>query len=143
MEGSASIQDEAEDMEEQPLVRHRSMQTSSGSEQFAKEVRIVETSPPSSPGRQGIGNLPPNNGNTFPFDEWGGMSSEEHDEAIMLEAAMFGGIPESGYHFAYAPHPVMRPEGSNPWRTPRPPSPSLAAQRMIREQQDDEYNASL
>ncbi|XWS48967.1 hypothetical protein CRYUN_Cryun13aG0122900 [Craigia yunnanensis] len=143
MEGSPSIQDEAEDVEEQPLVRHRSRQTSSGSEEFAKEVGVVEASPPSSPGQQGIGNLPPNNGNAFPSDEWGGISSEEHDEAVMLEAAMFGGIPESGYRFAYAPHPFMRPEGSNPWHTPRPPSPSLAAQRMIREQQDDEYNASL
>ncbi|KVH91865.1 UBA-like protein [Cynara cardunculus var. scolymus] len=46
--GSSSIQDEAEDAEEQPL--------------------------------------------------WGGISSEEHDEAVMLEAALFGGIPEgTGY----------------------------------------------
>lgn len=59
----------------------------------------------------------------------------EHDEAVMLEAAMFGGIPENGYRFAYAPHHFIRPEGSNPWRTPRPPSPSLEAQRLIREQQ--------
>lgn len=49
---------------------------------------------------------------------------------------MFGGIPEgTGYHFPYAPrqfaqseHPYFRP-------TPRPPSPSLTAQRLIREQQ--------
>ena len=59
----------------------------------------------------------------------------EHDEAVMLEAALFGGIPESGYHFAHAPHQFIRPEGSNHWRIPRPPSPSLEARRLIREQQ--------
>ncbi|XWS49888.1 hypothetical protein CRYUN_Cryun12cG0041700 [Craigia yunnanensis] len=143
MEGSSSIQDEAEDADEQPLVRHRSRQTSSGSGEYAKEVGVVEASPPSSPGQQGIGNIPSNNENAFPSDEWGGISSEEHDEAVMLEAAMFGGIPEIGYRFAYAPHQFIRPESSNPWHTPRSPSPSLAAQRFIREQQDDEYNASL
>ncbi|XP_017611651.1 plant UBX domain-containing protein 8 [Gossypium arboreum] len=143
MEGSSSIQAEAEDGDEQPLVRHRSRQTSSGPGESANEVGVVEASAPSSPGQQGIGNLPLNNGNEFPSDEWGGISSVEHDEAVMLEAAMFGGIPENGYRFAYAPHHFIRPEGSNPWRTPRPPSPSLEAQRLIREQQDDEYNASL
>lgn len=73
--------------------------------------------------------------------KWGGISSEEHDEAVMLEAAMFGGIPEeSGYHFPYAPHQLMQ-NGSDrfpdpyPRRMPRPPSPSLTAQRLIREQQ--------
>ncbi|GMI96220.1 hypothetical protein like AT4G11740 [Hibiscus trionum] len=142
MEGSSSIQAEAEDGNEQRLVRHRSRQTSSGSGDSANEVG-VEASPPSSPGQQGIGNLPLNSGNAFPSDEWGGISSVEHDEAVMLEAAMFGGIPENGYRFAYAPHQFIRPEGSNPWHTPRPPSPSLAAQRLIREQQDDEYNAAL
>ncbi|KAG4131122.1 hypothetical protein ERO13_D09G187200v2 [Gossypium hirsutum] len=143
MEGSSSIQAEAEDGDEQPLVRHSSRQTSSGPGESANEVGVVEASAPSSPGQQGIGNLPLNNGNEFPSDEWGGISSVEHDEAVMLEAAMFGGIPENGYRFAYAPHHFIRPEGSNPWRTPRPPSPSLEAQRLIREQQDDEYNASL
>ncbi|GMI71708.1 hypothetical protein like AT4G11740 [Hibiscus trionum] len=136
MEGSSSIQDEAEDGNEQHLGRP-------GSRESANDVGVVEASSPSSPGQQGIGNLPLNNGNAFPSDEWGGISSVEHDEAVMLEAAMFGGIPESGYRFAYAPHQFIRPEGSNPWRAPRPPSPSLAAQRMIREQQDDEYNAAL
>ncbi|XVF52827.1 hypothetical protein PTKIN_Ptkin05aG0050000 [Pterospermum kingtungense] len=143
MQGSSSIQYEAKDVDEQPPVRHSSIQTLSGLEESAKEARVVEASPPSSPGQQGISNLPSNNGNAFPSDEWGGISSEEHDEAVMLEAAMFGGIPESGYRFAYAPHQFIRPEGSNPWHAPRPPSPSLVAQRLIREQQDDEYNASL
>lgn len=48
---------------------------------------------------------------------------------------MFGGIPESGYNYPYAPHQFMRPHGSFAQRTPRPPSPSLEAQRLIREQQ--------
>lgn len=49
---------------------------------------------------------------------------------------MFGGIPEgTGYRFAYAPHQFMQAERSFSQRTPRPPSPSLTAQRLIREQQ--------
>ncbi|KAE8712870.1 Plant UBX domain-containing protein 8 [Hibiscus syriacus] len=143
MRGSSSIQDDAGDVEQQPLVRHRSRRTSSGSRESVKDIGAVEASPPSSPGQQDIGNRPQSNGNAFPSDEWGGISSEEHDEAVMLEAAMFGGIPESGYRFPYAPHQFIQPEGSNPWRTPRPPSPSLAAQRLIWEKQDDEYYASL
>lgn len=68
--------------------------------------------------------------------QWGGISSLEHDEAVMLEAAMFGGIPEgSGYHFPYAPHQLMHGGGLYPRQAPRPPSPSLEAQRLIREQQ--------
>lgn len=49
----------------------------------------------------------------------------------MLEAALFGGIPENNrYHYGYGPHQFMRSQ-----RIPRPPSPGLAAQRLIREQQ--------
>lgn len=74
----------------------------------------------------------------FNFAKWGGISSEEHDEAVMLEAAMFGGIPE-GIEYR-APHRMIqndlhRDVGPNPWSVPRPPSPSLTAQRLIREQQ--------
>jgi hypothetical protein len=73
------------------------------------------------------------------FDKlkWGGISSEEHDEAVMLEAAMFGGIPEgTGYRFPYTPHhQFMQNENHYPRPVPRPPSPSLQAQRLIREQQ--------
>lgn len=69
MEGSSSIQAEAEDGDEQPLVRHSSRQTSSGPGESANEVGVVEASAPSSPGQQGIGNLPLNNGNEFPSDE--------------------------------------------------------------------------
>lgn len=53
------------------------------------------------------------------------MSSEEHDEALMLEAAMFGNVPDqTAYRFGY-PHRQI----------PRPPSPTLTAQRLLREQQ--------
>ncbi|KAI3714721.1 hypothetical protein L6452_21680 [Arctium lappa] len=86
---------------------------------------------------------------------WGGISSEEHDEAVMLEVALFGGIPEGiGYRVPYAPHQFMQNglDGTMrpyPRPIPRPLSPSLTAQclireqRLIREQQDDEYLASL
>ena len=64
----------------------------------------------------------------------------EHDEAVMLEAAIFGGIPEgSSYHVPYAPHQYMQNglDGTGTYArlAPRPPSPSLTAQRLIREQQ--------
>ncbi|KAA8522349.1 hypothetical protein F0562_013290 [Nyssa sinensis] len=143
--GSSSIQDEVDDVEEQPLVRHRSRHMSSGSVESAREIGSL----PSSPELQNNVSHPPPNGNDFHSDEWGGISSEEHDEAVMLEAALFGGIPEgSGYRFPYAPHQLMqndmdRTVGPSPWRIPRPPSPTLTAQRLIREQQDDEYLASL
>ncbi|KAL6986182.1 hypothetical protein U1Q18_019550, partial [Sarracenia purpurea var. burkii] len=148
--GSSSNQDEAEDAEEQPLVRHRSRRMSSASVDSGKETGEVEVTPLSSPGQHDNINHPPTHDrNDFPTDEWGGISSEEHDEAIMLEAALFGGIPEgSGYRFPYAPHQLMqngldRTSGLYPQRITRPLSPSLAAQRLIREQQDDEYLASL
>uniref|UniRef100_A0A2P2JGA1 Uncharacterized protein MANES_01G066200 n=2 Tax=Rhizophora mucronata TaxID=61149 RepID=A0A2P2JGA1_RHIMU len=140
---SASVQDDAEDAEE-PLVRHGFRRIPSGSVGSATDVEVVEPSAPLSPGQRNIGSNPHDNGNAFPSDEWGGISSQEHDEAVMLEAAMFGGIPEgTGYHFAYAPHQFMQTGGPYSQRMPRPPSPSLQAQRLIREQQDDEYLASL
>jgi len=70
--------------------------------------------------------------------KWGGISSEEHDEAVMLEAAMFGGIPEGGtYNFSYPHHHALHSDrNSNIYpRVPQPPSPSLTAQRLLREQQ--------
>lgn len=89
------------------------------------------------------------NKNDSRLNEWGGISSLEHDEAVMLEAALFGGIREgNAYHVPYAPgqfrqNGLGETDGSYPWHTPRPPSPSLTTQRLIREQQDDEYFASL
>ncbi|KAI4327009.1 hypothetical protein L6164_019514 [Bauhinia variegata] len=142
--GRTSFQDETEDVEEQPLVRNRSRRMSLGSTESAKDVGVAETSTLSSTAQQDSSNHPGHNGNSFHSDEWGGISSVEHDEAVMLEAAMFGGIPEgTGYRFPYSPHEFMQTRGSYPWPAPLPPSPSLAAQRLIREQQDDEYLASL
>lgn len=137
--GSSSIQD---DVELQPLVRHRSRHSPSGSLE-SSQVGVIEASPPSSPGRDVVENLPPRTRSDFASDEWGGMSSVEHDEAVMLEAAMFGGIPDGGYNFAYAPHQFMQGGVSYPRPEPRPPSPSLVSQRILREQQDDEYLAAL
>ncbi|KAL2543496.1 Plant UBX domain-containing protein 8 [Forsythia ovata] len=148
--GSSSIQDEADDAEEHPLVRHGRRHMSSGSvDTTTQNIKEVDVSPPSSPQQRDNPHHLQHNGSDFPSDEWGGISSEEHDEAVMLEAAMFGGIPEgSGYHFPYAPPQIVqngldRPMGPYPSHMPRPPSPSLTAQRLIREQQDDEYLASL
>ncbi|KAI3925797.1 hypothetical protein MKX01_003356 [Papaver californicum] len=132
--GSSSVRDEAEDIEEQPLVRNRSRRVSSGS---VREVGEMDESPPASPGPP-----LPQNGDTFPA-EWGGISSEEHDEAVMLEAALFGGVPEGpAYNYPY-PTRQTGIMGYYPRSAPRPPSPTLTAQRLLREQQDDEYLASL
>lgn len=140
-EGSTSIEEEAEDIDEQPLVRHRSRRIASENAETAN----ITSSPPLSPhGNDHVNHQP--NGGAFQSDEWGGISSEEHDEAVMLEAAMFGGIPEEGaYNFAYPqPRATHSNMNSNFYpRVPRPPSPSLTAQRLLREQQDDEYLASL
>ncbi|XP_042518832.1 plant UBX domain-containing protein 8-like [Macadamia integrifolia] len=132
--GSSSVQEEAKDVEEQPLVKHRSRHVSSGSVESASDVGEMY-SPPSSPRTHDVGTDRQRTGDTFPSDEWGGISSEEHDEAVMLEAALFGQIPEgSAYRFDV---------GSYTHRIPRSPSPTLTAQRLLREQQDDEYLASL
>ncbi|KAE9606582.1 hypothetical protein Lal_00026309 [Lupinus albus] len=141
--GSSSFQDEGEDLEEQLLVRNRPRLASLDSTESANNVEVIETSTLPSTGPQDDSNPPQRDQNSFP-DEWGGISSEEHDEAVMLEAAMFGGIPEgSGHNYAYLPHEFVQSRGIYPQPTPRPPSPSLTAQRLIREQQDDEYLAAL
>ncbi|GFP85174.1 scarecrow-like protein 28 [Phtheirospermum japonicum] len=139
--GRTSLQDEDEDLEEQPLVRRRRRRVSSGPINTANNTEEVDVTAPSSPRQQDNVRDSEENRSVFPSDEWGGISSEEHDEAVMLEAAMFGGVP-------YAPHQLMQNGlstslGPYPRRTPRPPSPSLTAQRLIREQQDDEFIAAL
>lgn len=145
--GSLSFKDEDEEVEEMPLVRNRSRHVSLGSTGSSKDAEFIESSTLPSTTLPEDSDSPPHNDIPFQSDEWGGISSVEHDEAVMLEAAMFGGIPEgSGYRHAYAPHEFMQNRGFNPQPTPlayRPPSPSLEAQRLIREQQDDEYLASL
>ncbi|KAK4744939.1 hypothetical protein SAY87_011251 [Trapa incisa] len=137
--GSSSTQDEVDEVE-QPLIRHRSRRRSS---RVVEPLQEIEDIPPSL-GQNYADNRSLQNGSVFPSDEWGGISSEEHVEAVMLEAAMFGGIPEgTGYNVNYLPHQLMQAQGHYPRQAPRPPSPSLEAQRLIREQQDDEYLASL
>ncbi|XP_012083477.1 plant UBX domain-containing protein 9 isoform X2 [Jatropha curcas] len=69
--------------------------------------------------------------------------SLELDEAALLEAAIFGETP-GGHSFQHTPHPQHAPDKSRdlcPQQVPSRPSPSQSQQ--IREQQDDEYLASL
>ncbi|KAL1828399.1 hypothetical protein DCAR_0207603 [Daucus carota subsp. sativus] len=146
--GGSSTHDEVEDIEDHPLVRHRSRRMSSGSVDSGTEIRDNEGSPPTNPQHDTGTDHPQHHETDIGLEEWGGISSLEHDEAVMLEAAIFGGIPEgSSYHVPYAPHQYMQNgfDGSGTYArpAPRPPSPSLTAQRLIREQQDDEYLASL
>ncbi|KAG2644725.1 hypothetical protein PVAP13_2KG375916 [Panicum virgatum] len=125
-----SLQEDTEDVEEQPLVRRRSRRVPSESTELAPMVQ---------PGPSPVLNNSQSNGDDFP-SEWGGISSEEHDEAVMLEAAMFGGVPERPtYPFSMPSH------RSSTYYPPlaHSPSPALTEQRLLREQQDDEYLASL
>lgn len=120
-----NVSEETEEPEEQPLLRRRSIRrTVSGIAETDTHIGQDLDSPPSSSEPHSITGAAQHNGD--PFHEWGGISSQEHDEAVMLEAALFGGIPE----------PYRR-------RIPQPPSPTLEAERLLREQQDDEYLASL
>lgn len=144
-EAPSSSTAEDEEYEELPLVRHRSKSTLDTStnplnQGFVRDEAVlpVGSSDPDTTVH------PQLNGNAISSDEWGGISSEEHDEALMLEAAMFGEVPQrSGYNNPYLPHQDMRSATNIAWRAPRPSSPGLTSQRSIREQQDDEYLASL
>ncbi|CAN6198620.1 unnamed protein product [Urochloa humidicola] len=130
-----SVQEETEDVEEQPLVRRRSRRVPS--ENTASEN--TDLGQTVQPGPSPALNNHQSNGDDFP-SEWGGISSEEHDEAVMLEAAMFGGVPEGPtYPFSMPSH------RSSTYHPPlaHSPSPALTEQRLLREQQDDEYLASL
>uniref|UniRef100_A0A3B6TRC2 UBX domain-containing protein n=1 Tax=Triticum aestivum TaxID=4565 RepID=A0A3B6TRC2_WHEAT len=132
-----NFQDDIEDVDEEPLVRQRSRRVLSGTAGPTEAVQRAE-SPPSGPQPHGTENAHQHNG-AFP-SEWGGISSEEHDEAVMLEAAMFGGIPEhTEYPFPLPSHGIS----TGYPRVAHPPSPTLTAQRLLREQQDDEYLAAL
>lgn len=131
------FQEDIEDDDEQPLVRRRSRRIRNRTTEPAEAVQRAD-GPPSIPQPHNVQNDRQHNG-SFP-SEWGGISSEEHDEAVMLEAAMFGGIPEG------APYPFSFPARGRSTHYPRaarPPSPTLTAQRLLREQQDDEYLAAL
>ncbi|KAH7692401.1 Ubiquitin-like protein [Dioscorea alata] len=131
---------EEDEEEEQPLVRHRSRRLGTGN---AGTGQVIDSSS-SSPEQHDVSVHPQNNGDAFQSDEWGGISNEEHDEAVMLEAAMFGGVPDNtAYHFPYPSHQGLQNSSSFYPRVPRPPSPTLVEQRLLREQQDDEYLAAL
>ncbi|XP_015584165.2 plant UBX domain-containing protein 8 isoform X1 [Ricinus communis] len=76
---------------------------------------------------------------------WGGISSKELDEAILLEAAIFAETSE-GTSYQRAPQPPTTPDkikGPYPQKVHCRPSPSVVEQRLLWEQQDDEYLASL
>uniref|UniRef100_A0ACD5YDZ1 Uncharacterized protein n=1 Tax=Avena sativa TaxID=4498 RepID=A0ACD5YDZ1_AVESA len=131
-----SSQEETEDVEEEPLVRRRSRRIPSGDTELTQPI-LPGDSPPSS--SQPQSNDHQYNRTDFP-SEWGGISSEEHDEAVMLEAAMFGGIPEA------PTYPLSIPSHGSSSHYPQivhSPPPELTEQRLLREQQDDEYLASL
>ncbi|KQJ91126.1 hypothetical protein BRADI_4g35720v3 [Brachypodium distachyon] len=129
-------QEETDDVEEEPLVRRRSRRIPSGDTEPTQPI-LADDSPPSSSQPQNIDRQ--YNTTDFP-SEWGGISSEEHDEAVMLEAAMFGGIPEAPtYPFSV---PSQGSSSHYPQIVHSPP-PALTEQRLLRGQQDDEYLASL
>ncbi|KAJ3692716.1 hypothetical protein LUZ60_011811 [Juncus effusus] len=152
-----------EDSEEVPLVRHRypTRRTASGSvqpvvsyQEGPEEDEIADVGEgddevePVVNGSSVIRRRSDARNNQLPADEWGGLSNMEHDEAVMLEAAMFGGLPEgsANYRFSY---PHIGGSSSNHGAPPvfprprAPPSPGLTEQRLLREQQDDEYLAAL
>ncbi|KAL6655197.1 hypothetical protein ACP70R_006023 [Stipagrostis hirtigluma subsp. patula] len=132
------LQEESEDVEEQPLVRRRSRRVPSGDIGLAQPVDLG-ASPALNFQPQSNLSERQHNGDDFP-SEWGGISSEEHDEAVMLEAAMFGGVPEG------PTYPFSMPSHRSSTHYPpmvHSPSPELTEQRLLREQQDGEYLAAL
>ncbi|BFI25341.1 hypothetical protein MPTK2_1g20270 [Marchantia polymorpha subsp. ruderalis] len=179
----SSAPDDIEEVEEQPLLRRRTTRRSTSitaepmvvpdeGEARAQSVRgvtdqrdssVVPNARITSSGDEGpatAANAPSQHDvDPFPSDEWGGISSEEHDEAVMLEAALFGGLPEGSglglpYHARRGIHTDVLDDiaggesaglmaAFNRRGFPQPPSPTVVAQRLLREQQDDEYLASL
>ncbi|KAI9075156.1 hypothetical protein K1719_042887 [Acacia pycnantha] len=108
---------------------------------LAKKADAIETGTMSSSGYRDSKNNPQHNRNSILEEELGGISSEERDDALMLEAIMLAGIPEgNGYSL---PNDFMQNRASYPQPAPHPPSPSLSAQCLVREQQDDECLKSL
>ncbi|XP_062090249.1 plant UBX domain-containing protein 9 isoform X5 [Humulus lupulus] len=78
--------------------------------------------------------------------KWGGISSKEIDEALMLESTLYGGISEGASKQSLnAPQVQSHPERNVIPILPvhSPISPSLSASRLLKEQQDMEYHASL
>ncbi|XP_030932478.1 plant UBX domain-containing protein 9-like isoform X2 [Quercus lobata] len=71
-------------------------------------------------------------------DKWGGISLEELDDAAMIEAALFGKIPEgTSNHYQHAPNMQSgQDRSSSSHSVPHPPSPFLTEQQSLREQQE-------
>ena len=71
------------------------------------------------------------------FAKWGGISLEELDDAAMIEASLFGKIPEgTSNHFQHAPNMQSgQDRSSSSHSVPHPPSPFLTEQQSLREQQ--------
>ncbi|KAL8106719.1 plant UBX domain-containing protein 8-like isoform X2 [Apium graveolens] len=143
--GGSSVQDKTDEAEDRPLARRRISPSLSSAETETETNCMTKSNPRQSTS----GTSSQHNKTDSHLNEWGGISSLEHDEAVMLEAALFGSVPEgNAYHVPYTPgqfrqNGLGESDGSYPRHTPRPPSPSLTAERLIREQQDDEYFASL
>ncbi|XVF79982.1 hypothetical protein PTKIN_Ptkin15bG0033900 [Pterospermum kingtungense] len=84
---------------------------------------------------------------TYNSLQWGGMSTEELDEAIALEAQLFSRIPKETSH----PPSHLSHDQSGPGRSinpglqavSSPQSSSLVDQRLLRQQQENEYLMSL
>ncbi|KAI5070016.1 hypothetical protein GOP47_0014359 [Adiantum capillus-veneris] len=148
--------DESEEFEEQPLRRRSSNRRRNSS--FTPPIPEDRASLLGAQEDQHADAYPSSsiqaNGHVGANDEWGGLSSEEQHDAVMLEAAMFGSLPEDvAARFRYpltggrvVEDADLSDDGGLP-NYPRPPqqppSPSVIAQRLLREQQDDEYLASL
>lgn len=144
--------EDTDELEEQALLRRRSARALNPSfrpENMESMVGVRQEA------RNAAVNPPETMGNVIDNEEWGGLTSEEQEEAVMLEAAMFGGLPDDPAMRLRYPEAVggnregangSFPDSSgyhveNPIE--QPPSPSVIAQRLLREQQDDEYLASL
>ncbi|XVE77067.1 hypothetical protein DITRI_Ditri13aG0031800 [Diplodiscus trichospermus] len=80
-------------------------------------------------------------------DEWGGFSSEEFDVAIMLEKQLFsqipGGAPCCSSHLSHEQSGPDRRISPGLQAVSRPQSSSLMDQRLLQQQQDEEYLISL
>lgn len=115
--GLPYAEDEAGDVEEQPLVWRRFKPARSRNAEYTKSGKVSSQY----------------NGDALQTDKWGGISPAEHAEDLMLEATLFGQIPD-------APHFL---ENCSDW-SPCPLSPStLASQRQLKERQDAAYLEAL
>lgn len=112
--GKSSVQEGAENMRSQSPMRYKSEHDVNVHTQCSKDA--------------------------FPANEWGGISSKELDEAVMLEAALFGEAATGCSKYVQSDLDSNAGPGSSSGSRA---SSSVMAQQSLREQQDDEYLASL